>query len=347
MENLDLAVAFFSRVGGLLMPLLLIAAALLAFSGVVNLFGSRPLLPNFSRHLLSACTGLLLLGFGLIIWFHWQIYLHVALELPESLVPWLNSRIEMMNQGAAYGLPLYNPQAPPRYLIPPWIEYQRYYFWFLCFALMAVLAHRRLTSRRFRATLYLLLAGQLAVLYFLADPFSKPLPRFLAEVGPWLALSGSGGSPWELFGLYMQLFPRLEFYYNASYMWLHPPLLFISYACITIFAAGAALMLVRRDPEIELVGYSYAKLAYFLLTLGMLLGYPWALKAWGPNWWWDPKVSSSIMLWAIFSTYLHTRLYANKKGMWYFSAALGLLCFVAMIFTFVASYLFPGEHSLR
>lgn len=325
------------------MPLLLLAALLLALSGLANLLAPRPCWPVFSRRLLRGTTLLLLLGFGLIAWFHWQIYLHVSLELPPSVVPWLNSQLEAMNQGATYGLPLYDPQAPPRYLIPPWVEYQRYYFWFLCFALMAVLAHERLANRRFQATLYLLLAGQLLVLYFLADPFKNPLPRFLVEIGPWLV---AGDSPWEKFGLYMQLFPRLEFYYNASYMWMHPPLLFISYACITIFAASSALMLARREPEIELAGYAYAKLGYFMLTLGMLLGYPWALKAWGPNWWWDPKVSSSIMLWAIFSTYLHTRLYANKKGMWYFSAGLGILCFLAMIFTFVASYIFPGEHSL-
>ena len=343
MENLAWAVAHFSRFGGLLMPLLLLCAGLLAATGLVNLLSPRPWLPILSRHLLTLSAGLLLLGFGLIGWLHWQIYLHVALELPPEIAPWLNSQLIEMNRGAAYALPLYDPANPPRYAIPPWIEYPRYYFWFLCFAVMAVLAHRRLANRRFQAVLYLLLAGQLAVLYFLADPFANPLPRFLAEVTPWLT---AGGSPWEQLGLYMRLYPRLAFYYNASYMWLHPPLLFISYACITIFAAVSLLMLIRREPEIELTGYAYAKLGYFLLTLGMLLGYPWALKAWGANWWWDPKVSSSIMLWAIFSTYLHTRLYANKKGMWYFSAVLGLLCFVAMIFTFVASYIFPGAHSL-
>ena len=36
----------------------------------------------------------------------------------------------------------------------------------------------------------------------------------------------------------------------------------------------------------------------YLFALGMLLGYPWALQAWGPNWWWDPKICSSLMMWA-------------------------------------------------
>ena len=104
-------------------------------------------------------------------------------------------------------------------------------------------------------------------------------------------------------------------------------------------------MLAGRDLVVEKVGYDFAKLGFFLLTLGMLLGYPWALKAWGPNWWWDPKICSSIMMWAIFSTFLHTRLYVNKPVMWYFSSIMGIICFLAMVFTFVSSFFFPGEHT--
>ncbi len=341
MENLAYSIETFSRGGALLMPVLLVCTVLLVIAGLGNILASRPFMPRFSGYLLTVTAGVLLLGLAWMGWFHWQIYQHAVLELPAQLVPMINQQLAAMNQGAAHGIPLYDPQSPPRYLMPPWIEEQRHYFWFFCFALMALFAHRRLEHQRFRASLYLLMALQLGVLYFLADPFREPLPRFFAEITPWFT-----ASPWDKLGMFMQLYPRLEFYHTATYMWFHPPLLFISYACITIFFAVSLLMLIRREAAVEAVGYTYAKFGYFLLTLGMLLGYPWALKAWGPNWWWDPKVSSSIMLWAIFSTYLHTRIYANKKGMWYFSAALGLLCFVAMIYTFISSYLFPGAHSL-
>lgn len=343
MTDLAPAIHIFSQIGSALMLALLLSSALLAASGLINLFRARPFLPQASTHLLTATAVQFFLGLCLIGWFHYQIYLQISLELPMQLVQLLNQQLAAMNQGAAYGLPLYDPDAPPRYLIPPWIENQRYYFWFMCFAVMAIFGHRRLANHRFHGTLYLLLATQVWVLYFYADPFREPLPRFLAAIAPWYE---SGLAVGERMGLFMSLYPQLVFYYNASYMWMHPPLLFISYACITLFFAASVFMLVRRELAIETLGYTYAKLGYFLLTMGILLGYPWALKAWGPNWWWDPKVLSSIMLWAVFSTYLHTRLYANKRGMWYFSAGLGILCFLAMVFTFVSSYLFPGEHSL-
>jgi cytochrome c biogenesis factor len=241
-------------------------------------------------------------------------------------------------------MPLYEPNNPPRYIIPLWIENEKYFFWFMCFAVMALAAWRRLSSHRFRGTVLLLLAVQVGILCSYTDPFAEPLPRFFTEIEPWFA---GNLSDMARVGLFMKLYPKMIFYYNAHYMWLHPPMLFIAYACITLTFITSLFMLVRRQPEIEKLGYDYAKLGYFMLTLGMLLGYPWALKAWGPNWWWDPKICSSIMMWAIYSTYLHTRLYANKPAMWYFSSILGILCFAAMIFTFLASFFFPGEHTFQ
>jgi hypothetical protein len=333
----------FTRAGAVLLLALLGCSLLLGVSGLLNLVRSRPFQPRSSARLLLMVNVLFLLGFAWIAWFHWQIYQHLALELPGPMAQWLNARLAAMNEGAAYGLPLYDPAAPPRYAIPLWIENEKYYFWFLCYALLALVAVRRLAHHRFQGAVYLLLAVQVGILAFVANPFTEPLPRFLAEIKPWFGPLNPG----ERLGLFMQLYPRLIFYYNASYMWLHPPLLFVAYACMTLFFATSVLMLFRRELAVEVLGYDFAKLGYFLLTVGMLLGYPWALQAWGPNWWWDPKICSSIMMWAVFSTYLHTRLYANKRGMWYFSSALGIVSFLAMIFTFLASFLFPGEHTFQ
>ena len=341
MENL-LPMHLFTQVGNTLLWVLLIVAMFVGASGTVNLLRPAPGLQRLTGYLFILLTGVFLAGFAWICWFHYQVYLLLPLELPANLAEYLNRQLELMNRGAEYGLPLYNPDDPPRYLLPLWLENEKYYFWFMCYALMALIGHYRLEHPRLRAALHLLMAIQVAILFWAANPFSSPLPNFLVAVDPWFTQNLSMG---QRFGLFMQLYPKMIFYYNAEYMWFHPPLLFLSYACITMTFVTSVFMLVRRELAIETMGYDYAKLGFFMLTLGMLLGYPWALKAWGPNWWWDPKVCSSIMLWAIYSTYLHTRLYANKPFMWYFSSILGIICFLAMIFTFISSFFFPGEHT--
>jgi len=324
-----------------LLALLSVLAVLL---GAANTVSRRAVAPVAAARTLAAALLIQTAGFFLIGWLHYRIYSHLPLELPANLAAWINRQLGVMNSQAAYAFPLYDPAAPPRYAIPLWIENEKYYFWFMAYSFMAWSACVRIGNHRIKGALLLLLGLQNLVMYFFANPFAEPLPRFFAEIGPWF--SGRLG-PMERLEAFMRLYPRMIFYYNASYMWLHPPMLFLAYACITVTFVTSVSMLIRRRPEIETLGYDYAKFGYFMLTLGMLLGYPWALQAWGPNWWWDPKICSSIMMWAIYSTYLHTRLYANKRSMWYFTSFLGILCFVSMIFTFITSFYFPGEHTFQ
>ena len=344
MEAIVALAKTFSLVGNSLFVVLGVVAGGAAISGAINLFAARPVYERASSLLLWSACLLFGAGFVWICWFHYQIYTHISLELPVDIAGWLNRQLEAANRNAAYGLPLYDPQNPPRYTIPLWIENEKYYFWFFFYAVMALYAQHRLPLHRFRAGLHLLLALQIGVMALFANPFQEPLPQFFTEVQPWFA---EGLAPMARLGIFMRLYSKMIFYYNAEYMWLHPPLLFMAYGCITITFITSIFMLKQRDPAVETLGYDAAKFGYLLLTLGMLLGYPWALKAWGPNWWWDPKICSSIMMWAVFSTYLHTRLYANKPFMWYFSSILGILCFLAMLFTVSASFLFPGEHTFQ
>ena len=332
----------FSTVGSYIMYCLFFLGCLLGVSGVVNLLASRPVSIQLTVFVFTLANLLFLAGFGLICWFHYQIYCDLPLELPGNLASIFNSHLTTMNRGSEYGLPLLDPHNPPRYTVPVWIEQEKYYFWFMCFGILGLFAHLRLRQHRARALLYIIFSVQVGILFFATDPFVQPLPGFIKEITPWFE---GNLHPRSQFSLFMKLYPRMVFYYNASYMWIHPPMLFISYACITLVFITSLFMLVNRDPVIEIAGYDFAKLGFLLLTIGMLIGYPWALKAWGPNWWWDPKICSSIMMWSVFSTYLHARLYSGRKGMWYFTSILGILCFLAMIFTFLVSIFFPGEHT--
>jgi len=330
--------------GDLVMPCLLVVACLLGVSALVNLVRSRSTWERPTRVLLVLANLVFIAGFLWICWFHYQIYSSFTLEVPEPWAPMINQRFEKMNRGSDYGLPLYDAGNPPRYAIPVWIESEKYYFWFMCYGVLLLVAQRRIENHRARALLHLLLALKACFLFLAADPFHDPLPMFSEEVGPWFEV---GPSPMERIGLFFRLYPKMIFYYNATYMWFHPPMLFLAYACITVTFVTSVFVLVMKSQALEVTGYDFAKLGYFLLTLGTLLGYPWALQAWGPNWWWDPKVCSSIMMWCIFSAYMHTRLYAYKRGMLYFTAFLGILSFAAMVFTFLTSFYFPGQHTMQ
>jgi ABC-type transport system involved in cytochrome c biogenesis permease subunit len=78
----------------------------------------------------------------------------------------------------------------------------------------------------------------------------------------------------------------------------------------------------------------------------MLLGFPWALSAWtGEAWWWSGNVNMAIMMWLLYTAYLHARLYLRRQHMWRYVAALSILSFVVLVLTYVAEYVIPGAHS--
>lgn len=341
MPDLGSAIDLYQTAGSLLIYLLLIAAAALAVCIPWQAKQPGGKSERVAYFLIMAISALLAAGSVLVIWFHWEIYQHVVLRLPENLIHEINRWLTVANSRFSYTLPMYNPAAPPRYFLPFWLENEKYLFWFLAYAGMAFFAWRRLSQPIFRILLQVLLVIQVAALCTACNPFHQPLPRFFQEISLWF----SPLAPMSRLGLFMQFYPKLIFYYNAHYMWIHPPLLFLAYAGLTIFFAGCVAMLRTGESACETMAYAYAKASYLFLTLGMLLGYPWALQAWGPNWWWDPKVASSLMMWIVFSTYLHARLYLSRRGMWSFVGGLGILCFCAMLFTIMASFFFPGEHT--
>ncbi len=267
-------------------------------------------------------TGLYVLGFIFLAWFHIQIYNTVLIEYPDFLRQMI-------------------PVGSSRFTVPLWIESEKLYFWAVMSMIFVLTVRRRKDLVSFLGAVLSVFS---ALVYFFSNPFKEPLPALHNEISGWYAaLIGNGDISqiaWTLYG-------RITFYYNSTYMWTHPPMLFIAYASLIITAAACVYMLVRRDTLYDVIAYRYAKPGYILLTTGMLIGYPWAVMAWKDSaWWWDPKISGSIMMWVLYSAYLHARIYVGKEKMWNVSAYLGILCFASLIFTYLLTYIVPGIHSV-
>ncbi len=256
--------------GHFLVAALGLLGVLLALAGAAGLARPRPWTESLAGRGLILAAVLLAAGLFLIGWLHLRLYADIALTLPDDLAAWLNRMLARANQGRRYGLPLYDPADPPRYLIPPWIENGKYYFWFGSFVFLSMFC-RRQAPARLKAALALASGAHLVLLALFFDPFSPFLPRFMAEIRPWFdpALDAAGRAE-----LFMRLYPRQIFYYNASYMWLHPPLLFLSYAAVTVVFIASLFMFAGRNTEAERLACGQSRLGFLLLTIGMLHGIP-------------------------------------------------------------------------
>jgi cytochrome c-type biogenesis protein CcsB len=92
------------------------------------------------------------------------------------------------------------------------------------------------------------------------------------------------------------------------------------------------------------VTYKAIMIGYPLFTLGALFaGAIWAYKAWGNFWSWDPKETCSLIVWIIYSIYLHARFTRGWRGKR--AAIISIIGFIAALMTFFSNMVLGGLHS--
>jgi cytochrome c biogenesis factor len=277
-----------------------------------------PAMAAWRGRALGLMTALLVAGEGVLIWFHWRLWQLATVVDPST------------------------GRVVTRVAVSMWVESEKLYVWALMVALFGVAMRRQ--RRELLPGVMLAVAALSAGGALIGAPFTDPLPGFLGQYYSYLQGTSMGGVAAQQ--AFEGMAGAATYYYNAWFMWVHPPLLFIAYGAFTISFIATLQMIVQRHSAFETTAYRWARLGYLPITVGMLLGFPWALMSWqGEAWWWSGKVNMSIMMWMLYTAYLHARLYLRRQGMWKTVAALAVLSFLILVLTYLATYVVPGAHS--
>lgn len=101
------------------------------------------------------------------------------------------------------------------------------------------------------------------------------------------------------------------------WMQIHPPILFIGFAAMSVPFSFAFAALVKNDYK-EWVKQSFPWLLFasMVLGLGIMLGGYWAygVLGWGGYWAWDPVENSSLIPWIIAVAAIHTMIVQKKTA---------------------------------
>jgi heme exporter protein C len=88
-------------------------------------------------------------------------------------------------------------------------------------------------------------------------------------------------------------------------------------AALTMFlsafvaAIAAAIFLFGRRAAADRVAVSAAELAVLFGLIVLVSGPLWARKAWGVWWQWDARLTSTLVMWLVFQSYLLLRTYGG------------------------------------
>jgi heme exporter protein C len=150
-------------------------------------------------------------------------------------------------------------------------------------------------------------------------------PRWLAWMAPaaLLALIGS-----QTFG-FLTSAPDRDMGHLQKIMYVHVPAAWIAMIAFFLVFVCSLLYLWRRDERYDLFAASSAEIGVVMTGLALALGSIWGKPTWGVWWTWDPRLTSTAILFMIYAGYLALRSFTEdteRRARW--SAAIGILAFL-------------------
>jgi heme exporter protein C len=114
--------------------------------------------------------------------------------------------------------------------------------------------------------------------------------------------------------------------------------------CITMAFFGA-IYLIRRRPTWDFWSQASGEVGWLCITLTLVTGSAWAHEAWGTWWTWEPRLTSSLLLWILYGGIFLARCSIediNRRART--SAVLALIAVADVPLIFMATRWFRGVH---
>src|SRR5512146_362181 len=127
------------------------------------------------------------------------------------------------------------------------------------------------------------------------------------------------------------------FYYHVPSAWTAFLLFFCNFL-------ASAIYLFTRGPRSDAFALASAEVGVVFCTVVLITGPLWARPVWGIWWTWDARLTTTLILWLIYVSYLILRRYSTGGQTPVLAAALAVFGFVDVIFVYMAIRWFRTQH---
>src|SRR6266567_2903079 len=108
------------------------------------------------------------------------------------------------------------------------------------------------------------------------------------------------------------------FYYHVPSAWTSMILFFINF-CASVW------FLIKRNVVSDAIAVAAAEVGVVFCTVVLVTGPLWARPVWGIWWTWDLRLTSTLVLWLIYVSYLMLRRFSSSGQTPILAAALAIL----------------------
>jgi len=95
------------------------------------------------------------------------------------------------------------------------------------------------------------------------------------------------------------------FYYHAPSAWT-------AFVLFTINFVASVVYLIRRSIKADIIALVTAEVGVVFCTVVLVTGPIWARPVWGIWWTWDVRLTSTLVLWLIYVSYLILRRFSSS-----------------------------------
>jgi len=96
--------------------------------------------------------------------------------------------------------------------------------------------------------------------------------------------------------------------------YFHVPIAIMSFLAFFVVFIGSLMYLIKRTPKWDAVAHASAEVGVVFVTLALLTGIIWARPVWNTWWTWEPRLTTTMILWLIYVAYLMVRSYPSPKA---------------------------------
>src|SRR5437588_10742295 len=127
-------------------------------------------------------------------------------------------------------------------------------------------------------------------------------------------------------------------------IYFHVPMAWVAFLAFFVVFGASVAYLRTANPMWDRLGRASAEVGVVFTTLVLITGAIWGYPIWGTWWTWDPKLTTTLILWFMYLAYLMVRSYAEPPRGPRFAAIVGIVAFVDVPIVYMSSYWWRTLH---
>ena len=129
--------------------------------------------------------------------------------------------------------------------------------------------------------------------------------------------------------------------------YFHLPIAMVSYLAFTVVFIASIMHLKRNSSKWDIVAHSAAEVGVVFAFLVLATGSIWAKATWGWYWIWEPRLTTSLVLFLVYLAYLMLRQALEEpEKRARLAAVFGIVGFLSVPLSFFSIRLWRSAHPL-